>query len=148
MLNFEKNKRILWATVIITLILCSLTNCSFHKEKGIVERITQLENENKLIVQLAELEIDSLQLETYKVMLQEGIQTSVKMEQGVLAMYAMEEESNPTKITVVEIYASQEAYESHIASPHFQKYKKGTLSMVDSLKLTRMKPIKFAAKTN
>jgi quinol monooxygenase YgiN len=58
----------------------------------------------------------------------------------------MSDRDEPNKITVVEIYASQEAYNSHIASPHFLKYKNGTMKMVDSLKLTRTKPIVFAAK--
>ena len=33
------------------------------------------------------------------------------------------------------MYASQEAYRSHIASAHFQKYKQGTLHMVKNLQL-------------
>ncbi|MBD5219370.1 MAG: antibiotic biosynthesis monooxygenase, partial [Bacteroidales bacterium] len=36
---------------------------------------------------------------------------------------------------------SQEAYRSHIASEHFQKYKQGTLHMVDSLLLDDVTPL-------
>ena len=39
-------------------------------------------------------------------------------------------------ITILETYASKAAYESHIASEHFQKYKQGTLHMVKSLVLS------------
>lgn len=147
MISIKKIERNFGTLILATLLIFSFTSCDPHKEIGIVERIEQLENENQLIVQLAELEINANDLNAYKEFLYEGIQTSVNTEPGVLTLYAMEDKNNPTKITVVEIYANQEAYEIHIASPHFKKYKNETLNMVDSLKLTRMRPIKFAAKT-
>lgn len=140
------NKSKILSLVIASLLFCGLSNCVPGKENGIVERIEQLNKDNLLIVQLAELEIDSTQLEPYLKLLQEGIQTSVREEPGVLTLYAMADRDKPNRITVVEIYESQEAYNSHIASPHFLKYKNGTVKMVDSLKLTRTKPIVFAAK--
>lgn len=36
------------------------------------------------------------------------------------------------------MYANRQAYESHLKTPHFQKYKSTTLSMVKSLKLVDM----------
>ena len=39
------------------------------------------------------------------------------------------------QIRILEIYKNEEAYKNHIASKHFQKYKKGTLNMVKSLEL-------------
>lgn len=135
------NKRKTLSVVIAILSLFGMSNCVSDKEKGIAERIQQLTKDNDLIVQIAELEIDSTQLKTYIEFLQEGILTSVKEEPGVLTLYAMADRDKPNRITVVEIYESQEAYNSHIASPHFLKYKNGTMNMVDSLKLTRTKPI-------
>jgi len=140
------NKSKILTVVIAILFLFGLSNCVSDKEKGIAERIEQLAKGNELIIQLAELEIDATQLELYVELLQEGIRTSVKEEPGVLTLYAMADRDKPNRITVVEIYESQEAYNSHIASPHFLKYKNGTMNMVDSLKLTRTKPIVFAAK--
>ena len=140
------NKRKILSVVIAILSLFGMSNCVSDKEKGIAERIQQLTKDNDLIVQIAELEIDSTQLKTYIEFLQEGIRTSVKEEPGVLTLYAMADRDKPNRITVVEIYESQEAYNSHIVSPHFLKYKNGTMNMVDSLKLTRTKPIVFAAK--
>ena len=140
------NKRKILSVVIAILSLFGMSNCVSDKEKGIAERIQQLTKDNDLIVQIAELEIDSTQLKTYIEFLQEGILTSVKEEPGVLTLYAMADRDKPNRITVVEIYESQEAYNSHIVSPHFLKYKNGTMNMVDSLKLTRTKPIVFAAK--
>ena len=60
---------------------------------------------------------------------------SLITEPGVLTMYALAEKEHPCIITILETYASQEAYRSHIASEHFQKYKRGTLHMVKDLRL-------------
>ena len=62
-------------------------------------------------------------------------EVSLRTEPGVLTMYAMGEKENPCMVTILETYSSKEAYEKHIASEHFQKYKKGTLHMVKSLQL-------------
>ena len=51
-------------------------------------------------------------------------------------MYAVQEKDNLCRITILETYASKEVYEKHIASPHFQKYKQGTLHMVKDLVLS------------
>ena len=48
-------------------------------------------------------------------------------------MYAIGEKENPCNITILETYASHAAYEKHIASEHFQRYKLETLHMVKSL---------------
>lgn len=106
----------------------------------------QLEKDKELVVQLAELEIDPNQLESYLALLEEEIRISVRKEPGVLSFYAMTDKEQPNRITIIEIYASPEAYSTHITSPHFLKYKNGTLKMVNSLKLTRTDPVVFAAK--
>lgn len=71
---------------------------------------------------------------------------SLRQEPGVLAMYAMAEKDDPNRITILEIYASQEAYKAHIASPHFRKYKQGTLKMVKSLRLADQLPLNPASR--
>jgi len=136
-----------YTIIFMSLVGLGLSNCETNKENELLHRISQLEKEEQLVVQIAELEIDSTQLEAYTIMLQEGIRTSVEIEPGVISLYAMASEEQPNKITVVEIYASQEAYESHISSPHFLQYKNGTLAMVDTLVLTRTTPVIFAAKS-
>jgi quinol monooxygenase YgiN len=97
-------------------------------------------------VRIAKIVVDSTQLENYKAALKEGIETAVRVEPGVLRMYAVYDKDKPTHITVFETYASKEAYESHIQIPHFKKYKTGTLSMVKSLELVDVIPIAFEAK--
>jgi quinol monooxygenase YgiN len=97
--------------------------------------------EEKQIVRLAKLVIDSAQLENYNALLKEGIEASVEKEPGVLTLYATAEKKNPTYITILEIYASEEAYRKHIQSPHFLKYKNGTKEMVKSLELVDTTPL-------
>src|SRR6267154_1521635 len=97
--------------------------------------------ENGQIVRLAKLVIDSTQLENYKVALREGIETAVRVEPGVLTLYAVSEKNSPSHITILEIYASPEAYQSHLKTPHFLKYKNGTKNMVKSLELVETDPI-------
>jgi 4-carboxymuconolactone decarboxylase len=53
----------------------------------------------------------------------------------------MAERENPTHITLVEIYADEDAYKRHLQAPHFLKYKTETKEMVKSLELVRMLPL-------
>lgn len=97
--------------------------------------------QNNQMVRLAKLVIDSAQLENYKSMLKEEIETSVSIEPGVLTLYAVSEKNNPTHITILEIYADSAAYKLHVQTPHFIKYKKGTKDMVKSLDLVAATPL-------
>lgn len=95
----------------------------------------------KQVVRLARLVIDSTQLENYKAILKEGVETAVRTEPGVLTLYAVSEKDKPTHFTILEIYASEEAYRSHLLTPHFLKYKAETKNMVKSLELTETVPL-------
>lgn len=97
--------------------------------------------EQKQMVRLAKLVIDSTQLETYNTFAKEEIEASIKNEPGVLTLYAVSEKNKPTHITILEIYASEEAYKKHIQTPHFLKYKNATKLMVKSLELIDVNPI-------
>jgi 4-carboxymuconolactone decarboxylase len=98
------------------------------------------------LVRLAELEIDPAQLASYKAALKEEIEASIRVEPGVLTLYAVAEKDNPTRIRVFEIYADEEAYKAHLETPHFKKYKTTTQAMVKSLKLVETTPILLGAK--
>ena len=71
------------------------------------------------MVRLAKLKIDSVQLENYKAFLKEEIETSLRVEPGVITLYAVSEKDHPTNITILEIYADSIAYRAHIQTPHF-----------------------------
>jgi quinol monooxygenase YgiN len=97
--------------------------------------------EKNQMVRLAKLLIDSTQLDSYRAFLKEEIETSVRVEKGVLTLYAVAEKNKPTHITILEIYADTEAYKAHIQTPHFIKYKNGTKDMVRSLELVEADPL-------
>ncbi len=97
--------------------------------------------EKKQIVRLAKLVIDPAQLEPYKAALKEGAETAVRVEPGVLTLYAVSEKDNPTHFTILEIYADSAAYRAHLQTPHFIKYKIGTEAMVKSLELVETVPL-------
>ena len=101
---------------------------------------TSFQNKNQM-VRLAKLVIDSSQLENYNALLKEEIEASVRVELGVLTLYAVAEKNNPTHITILEIYADTVAYKSHLLTPHFIKYKNGTKDMVKSLELVETVPL-------
>ncbi|HPH36244.1 MAG TPA: antibiotic biosynthesis monooxygenase [Sediminibacterium sp.] len=93
------------------------------------------------ITRLAVLEIDSAYLTEYKSFLKEGVEQALKKEPGVLTIYPMAEVLRPTHFTILEVYASKAAYELHLKTPHFLKYKNGTLHMVKSLQLINVYPL-------
>lgn len=96
---------------------------------------------NGQMVRLAKLVIDSTHLESYKNFLKEEIETSVRLEPGVLTLYAIAEKDRPTHITILEIYADSVAYRAHLQTAHFLKYKNGTKNMVRSLQLVETVPL-------
>lgn len=98
------------------------------------------------VVRLAELEIDPAQLENYKAALREEIEASIRLEPGVLTLYAVSVKDNPAQIRIFEMYADGDAYKTHVESPHFRKYKTSTQQMVKSLKLVETDPILLGAK--
>lgn len=93
------------------------------------------------IIRLSKIEVYPEYLSEYMEYAKEVGEVSLRTEPGVLTMYAMSEKENPCIITILETYASQEAYKKHIASAHFQKYKQGTLKMVKDLKLIDQAPL-------
>lgn len=92
----------------------------------------------EMMIRISEIEIDSNYLKEYNAILQEESRASVQLEAGVIAIYPLCQKENPTQIRILEIYANREAYEAHLKTPHFQKYKTTTLKMVKSLKLVDM----------
>ena len=93
------------------------------------------------IVRLSCIEVDPAQLTEYCRFAEECGRTSMAKEPGVLFMFSMADKRQPNKITILEIYADRAAYESHIKSPHFQKYKQGTIKMVQKLELLDQTPL-------
>lgn len=95
-------------------------------------------------VRLSKIQVNPDYLDQYMKFAVEVGTVSLQTEPGVLTMYAVADKDNPCNITILETYASQDAYKKHIASEHFQKYKQGTLHMVDSLRLDDVTPLNRA----
>ncbi len=93
------------------------------------------------LVRLSKITVDPAQLGAYNACLKEEIEASMRLEPGVLTLYATAEKDAPHHVTILEIYANRAAYESHLQTPHFQKYKQGTLEMVQQLELVDVTPL-------
>src|SRR3954471_2053729 len=97
-------------------------------------------------VQLAELEIDGAQVDAYNLAIQEHIQAAIQAEPGVLVLYAVAHQDDPARITVFEVYKDMAAYNAHLETPHFKKYKATVEKMVKSLKLVPVTPVMLGTK--
>lgn len=98
------------------------------------------------VVRIARLVIDPAQLAAYQAAVKEEMAESVRLEPGVLAIYSVAEKDHPNRLHFFEIYADDAAYQSHIASPHFQKYLKTTKTMIVSKELLETEPVQLSAK--
>ena len=112
----------------------------------VLQAVPALSEDNKMpanenFVRLSLITVDPARLEEYKAYLKEDVTASMSREPGVLVLYPTTRKDAPNVFTILEIYANRAAYESHIKSAHFQKYKQGTLDMVQSLELVDVDPL-------
>jgi quinol monooxygenase YgiN len=98
------------------------------------------------VVRIAELVIDPAQLDAYTAAVKEEMEASIRVEPGVLAIYSVAEQDKPNNLRFFEIYASEQAYRTHIESPHFKKYVAVTQPMILSRKLIETVPVQLSAK--
>ena len=97
-------------------------------------------------IRIAELEIDPPHLEAFVAIVKEEMAESLRVEPGVLALYAVAEKDNPAHLRFFEMYADEAAYNAHRESPHFQKYVAGTQNMIVSRKLIDTVPVELGVK--
>jgi quinol monooxygenase YgiN len=97
--------------------------------------------ERGLMVRVAEVEVHEGFVDQYLEALREEARASVDLEPGVVSIFPMYEKEAPAKIRILEIYADRNAYEAHLRTPHFVKYKTTTLKMIKSLALVDMQSI-------
>ena len=60
-------------------------------------------------------------------------------------LYAVSEKENPGRVIVFEIYRDEDAYKTHVQTPHFKKFRATTDNMVKSRKLIDTVPLSLAA---
>lgn len=91
--------------------------------------------ESDRMVRIARIRVDPVRLVEYRAALKEQMSTAVRIEPGVLSYHAVADKKEPSRITILEVYMNRSAYESHIATPHFRKYKERVKDMVLELEL-------------
>lgn len=129
------------AMALATAVAVSVTGVSLLRTLPI-----EAQSQPSRLVRLAELEIDPTQLEAYKAALREEIETSIRVEPGVLTLFAVSVKGEPNQIRLFESYASPAAYQAHLQSEHFKKYKSLTAAMVKSLRLIETEPLVLGTK--
>ena len=112
------------------------------------DKPTAKKHDDTMLVRIAEIEVHPEHLEAYLTAATEIQQKSLAEEPGVLCLFPNQMKEDSTQIRILEIYASQQAYQHHIQTAHFQKYKQGTLHMVKSLKLQDLAPLAPETMTN
>lgn len=118
--------------VLAIIMLFSMNNIAHAQQK-------------EMMVRISEIEIHPQYLEAYKTILKEEAEASIRLEAGVIAIFPMFQKEHPTQIRILEMYKDQQAYQSHLKTVHFQKYKTGTHHMVKSLKLVDMEAMDMEA---
>lgn len=103
---------------------------------------------NNTIYRIAKIKVDAKQLDVYTSLLQEQMTTAIKLEPGVLSYTAIADKKDATSITILEVYTSNEAYQSHILTTHFRKYKDAVKDMVLALELIDTHLVCSAKKIN
>jgi quinol monooxygenase YgiN len=99
-------------------------------------------------MRIAKITVDSTKISEYKTALKEQMQSALQIEKGVLAYSAVQDKKNPERITILETYANIEAYQAHIQTAHFKKYKAIVADMVKQLELIDVDPIAIQSKVN
>jgi len=99
-----------------------------------------------VVVRMAQLDIDPARLADYTRAVREEMEDAVRLEAGVLAIYAVAEKGNPARLHFFEIYTNEAAYTSHRETPHFRKYLAITQPMIRERKLIEAIPVQMSAK--
>lgn len=79
--------------------------------------------------------------ETFRALVLPEMAQSLKVEEGVWAMYAATEKNNPNRWYFYEIYADEAAYQAHRQTPHFQDYLTQSADMVEEKTFLPVRPL-------
>ena len=99
-------------------------------------------------VRVAHIEVNPGQREAFIAAVKEEMDESVRVEPGVLALFAVAEKDAPSRLWFFEVYATEAAYNAHLESPHFRSYRTTTEPMIRSRTLTEAVPIQLSSKTD
>ena len=98
-------------------------------------------NEQDMVVRIAEIVVYPQYMDEYLTAATQIQQSSLEKEPGVICLFPTQLKEDSCQIRILEIYASKEAYQHHIQTDHFKKYKQGTIHMVKFFKLQDLLPL-------
>ncbi len=101
----------------------------------------------KPFVRIADIGVDPAQREAFISAVKEEMDESIRVEPGVLALYAVAEKDSPSRLRFFEVYADEAAYDAHLQSPHFRKYRATTEPMIRTRVLVETVPIQLSSRT-
>lgn len=96
-----------------------------------------------LIVRIAEIEVEHDRLDEYLQRAKDIATVSMDKEKGVICLLPMRIKEKPNHLRILEIYRGEAAYQSHIKTEHFLKYKQSTADMVKDLRLIDMQALNY-----
>ncbi len=99
-------------------------------------------------IRIAHLQIKPDQLSAFNASVKEEMEAALRVEPGVIAIYAAADKNDPTKMTFFEMYVDEAAYQTHRDTPHFQKYFNTTKDMITDLILMEAVPVELRDKHN
>ncbi|MBN6070214.1 antibiotic biosynthesis monooxygenase [Aggregatibacter actinomycetemcomitans] len=89
---------------------------------------------------LVMVEVKPSENDKFKAIVLPEMTQSLKVEDGVIAMYAATAQENPNKWMFFEIYANDDAYAAHRETPHFKDYLKQTAEMLVDKQIIEIQP--------
>lgn len=99
-------------------------------------------------VRIAHLTIKPGQLEAFTAAVREEMQDALRLEPGVVAIYAVADKNDPNKLMFFEMYVDEAAYQIHRETPHFVKYFETTKDMIADRVLMEGVPVELRDKHN
>ena len=99
-------------------------------------------------IRIAQLRIKQDQLAAFTEAVKEEMEAALRVEPGVVAIYAAADTHDPTRLTFFEMYVDKEAYQHHRETPHFQKYLTITNTMIAERVLLEAVPVELCDKYN
>ena len=134
-----KRRNFLQNVVLAAVVGIAFTSCS--NSSNVQKLSFDQSYADQMIFRIAEIEVYPQYLEEYIKAANAVGTASIKKEPGVISLIPLQLKDDPTKIRIIEIYASQEAYQHHLTTDHFKTYKQGTLHMIKDLTLVDTKAL-------
>lgn len=97
-------------------------------------------------IRLAILNVQPSQIENFKSIAMNNVQSTLNQEDDVMGFYSFIQKEDPKQIFVFEIYKDEAAYQAHLLSPHYKQFVMNVSSMIENRVLYETVPVKLARK--